>query len=379
MKSTPSTATIVGLSGRTCLAVSALALATTACHVVVGAEDVRRGDTRREPRAEPRALPATLIVADDGRFRLVEPLVCPVDSVTELELSLVRRTQPNLATLVVGVIATTVGGVATAAGWMGDDPSGSPWSYLGPAGVVAGLPLAIGPLIGNDVETRPTGTREVRAPAGDERCGERGVTATRVTLTWSGLRAVTTVDGDGYLAVSPFSLVDAFDRLPALALAIELEGTGAPRALDVVIDAAALARVRDGFLAHAGVDATVEPVRKVPRLEPGLLRVGRVHRDGQRGVRLALPLTNAGPGDAYGVRLVIAASNPELDGRVLYVGRLAAKASIEVVGVIPISAAADLALADGDLTVTARIKDAHGTAPELPVRFRGAALHDPSR
>ncbi len=368
-----------GLRSPTCLV--ALAVVTAGCHVTVQFEDTRRGETRRERADTPRPIAPSLTVTTDGRFRLIEPLVCPVESVTEMDTVAVTRIGPNLATVVVGVIAVAAGAVASASGWASDDPASAPLSYLGPAAVAGGATFAIGALIGNGVEERPSGTRLVRARAGDERCGERGLAATRATLTWRGLRARSAVDADGYLALSPFSLVDAFDvgALPALALAVEIERAGGPLAVEVVIDASELARGRDGFLAGAGIDAAVVALRKVPRLEPGELRVARVGRDGQRALRLVLPVVNTGPGDAYGVRLAIGASSPELDGRVIYVGRVAAKASIEVVGEIAISDEADRALAGAVLAVTALIKDAHDTAPDAPVRFRGAVQAAPGR
>ena len=66
--------------------VAALAIVSGACHVTTHYQDTRRGETRRE-RAEgatPRALPPSMEVSVDGRFRFVEPFVCPMVTVTEL-------------------------------------------------------------------------------------------------------------------------------------------------------------------------------------------------------------------------------------------------------------------------------------------------------
>jgi len=355
---------------------------TAACHVTSRLQDTRRGETRTErvADAEPRPLPPSLDLDADGRFRFVVPYVCRMETVTEMASFDVERRKPNPATLVVGVIATALGVVAGASGLGAAEPGRDPLTYVGVGGVVGGLPLVIGPLVGNSVAQVPRGTQEVRAAAEEEPCGTKPLPARRATITWNGLRVVGAVDADGYFAVSPFAFVDAFDvgHIPALVLAIELERDDGPLPLEVVLDAAALAGARDGYLRRTGIDAAVEPLRKVPRLEPGQLRIARVRRDAERGVRVVLPITNAGPGDAYGVRLAIDADSPELDGRIIYVGRLATKATTVVDTVVPISEEADRALA-AELELSVIMHDAHGTAPDAPVRFRGAVLHDPGR
>ncbi len=363
--------------------VATAAGAITACHVTSRYQDTRRGETRRERAdAAPRPLPPSMEVSPDGRFRFVEPFVCAMENVTELATFDVERDRPNAATLVVGVITASLGAVAAVAGWSSDDAAGSPLSYLGPAGVVVGLPLAIGPLVGHDTARVPTGTQELRTAGGEEPCGTRPLVGTRATVRWSGLEVAGAIDADGYFSASPFSFVDAFDvgRIPALVLDIEIERDGAePLPMEVVLDAAALADARDGYFARAGIDATVEPLRKVPRLVAGELRVSRVRRDADRGLRLVLPLANDGPGDAMGVRLSVNAAGAELDGRFVYVGRVPAKSQREIDAVIPISDRADRALAGDDLELAVIVRDAHGTAPDAPVRFRGRVLSDPSR
>jgi hypothetical protein len=354
-----------------------------ACHVTSRYQDTRRGETRRERAdgAVPRPLPPSREVSEDGRFRFVEPFVCSMVTVTEMATFDVERTRPNLATLVIGVIAASAGGVATAAGLSGDDPSGSPLPYIGVAGLAVGLPFIIGPLVGNDTARVPTEVKELRAPAGEDDCGTKPLPGKRATVSWSGLRVVGAIDADGYFAVSPFQFIDAFDvgRIPAMVLAIEIEQESGKLPMEVVLDAAALAGARDGYFKRIGVDPAVEELRKVPRLRAGTLRVSRVRRDDDRGVRLALPIANDGPGDAYGVRLSITTENPELDGRFVYIGHVPPKTTMEIDTIIPISEDGERAIASTDLDLSVIVRDAHQTAPDAPVRFRGRVLPDPSR
>ncbi len=374
---------MAALSARHAMRLVTTLTALAACHVTTRYQETRRGETRHEvaPGATPRLLPPSMEVSEDGRFRFVEPFVCAMQSVTEMAAFDVERRRPNVATLVVGVIAASLGAVATAAALAAEDGSGSPLAYLGPAGLVVGIPFVIGPLVGNSTARVPGEVQEVRAASGEAPCGTRPLTGRRATVGWSGLRVVGTIDADGYFEVSPFAFIDAFDvgRIPALVLAIEIERDDGKLPLEVVLDAAALAGARDGFFRRIGVDATVEPVRKVPRLEAGPLRVSRVRRDAERGVRIVVPLANRGPGDAYGVRLSVNASSPELDGRFIYYGRLPAKTAVEIDTVIPISEDADHTLAAADFELSVILRDAHGTAPDAPVRFRGTVLQAPSR
>ncbi len=363
------------LLSRSAFSLALLTFALAGCHTIRSYEDTTRGDTTYERRAEPpRALPPRLELTDDGRFRFIEPLVCGRDAITELEIARVDRRSPNAAALVVGVIATAIGAVALVNGTAGDDPAGSPLTYVGPVAIAGGLPFVIGPLIGNRTSRSLLGVQQLRAPSEDERCGERPVAATRATLGWSGLRAVGAVDADGGFAVSPFEFVDAFDvaDAPPLALTIAVERAGnRPLALDAVIDKTALARAAPGFLARIGIDATIEPIRKVPRLEPGALILHRGGPPGARVLELSLPLANAGPGDAFAVRLILSSPHPELDGRVLYAGRIAAHTDRAIAGALALSDDADRALATDELVLSARLRDAHDAAPETPIRFRG--------
>ena len=366
---------MLALSRRSIVPAVVAALALAGCHTIVSHEETARGETRRERRAgPPRPLPARLELAPDGRFRILEPLVCGADSVTDLDVTRVARRTPNAATLIVGVVATAAGVVALVSGASADEPGGSPLTYVGPVAIAGGLPLVIGPLIGNRTDRTLVETRQVRAPGEDERCGERPVAAVRATLMWSGLRAVGAVDADGWLAVSPFAFVDAFAiaDAPPMAITVEVELLGGGQlVVEAVIDQAALAKAQVGFLAGAGLDATAPPIRKVPRLEPEPFTLYRTGAAGARVLELVLPIRNTGPGAAFAVRVILSSPNPELDGRVIYAGQIAAHGDRRLAATLPISDLADRALATGELTLSGRLRDAYDAAPETPIRFQG--------
>jgi hypothetical protein len=352
------------------------AVALAGCHTHRRLTTVRPGRVRTEPSAAPpRALPPTTRLDADGALRFVAPLRCATEVVTELEVVESVRTQPNLATFVVGVVASAAAGVATARGLAGSGVA----LGLGIAGLAVGLPLAIGPLRGNGIDDRLGPGRTVRRPGGETPCGERAVAATRAVVRAGPLIADGAVDADGRFEVSPFSFVDAFavGAVPGLPLTAELTGAdGEMRVVESILDAAALASARDGFLAAAGVDGRVEPLRKVPVLEPGPLRVSRLAVDGLTWLRVVAPLRNRGPGDAWQLRGVITADHPELDGRVLYVGHLAAGDAVAAELRVPLSAAADAAVTGDELDLRLELRDAHGAAPAMPVRYRGRPLAD---
>lgn len=359
-------------------AVRALALLLLAgCHSTLHYTDTRQGEVRRVQRPDaPRPLAPAVMVTEAGRLRFVEPLVCRFDTVTDLASFDVEETRANPAALIVGIVATSLGVVAGITGLSADEPADSPLTWAGAVGVAGGVPLVIGPLIGRGTARNPTGVKELRRPAGDERCGERPVAAARARLTWSGLSATGAVDADGTFAISPFDFVDAFDvgRLPALAIAVELERDGGPVALEAVIDAGELARGRDAFFRSRGLDGTVIPIAqmtKVPQLETGYLAVALAPGP---ALRVSLPLDNVGPGDAYGVRLLVGSSSPEVDGRIIYLGRVAAHAHAVFDAMIPLTAAGAAEVASGDATFSALVRDAHDVSPTTPVRFRGQVL-----
>jgi hypothetical protein len=147
-----------------------------------------------------------------------------------------------------------------------------------------------------------------------------------------------------------------------------------------VLDARALAKHAADFLAHAEFDARVEALKLVPGLAAGTLRASLTTTDRGPAVRVVLPLRNDGPGDAWGVRGQIAApATPAIDGRMIYVGKLAKGAAVSREVIIPLSPAAAAALRNATVELSVELRDAHGTAPAAAVRFRGALLGDATR
>jgi hypothetical protein len=355
--------------------VAAALAVVAACHTRSVVTTTQPGPGRAVlHRDQARAMPPTIAISDDGRVRFVTPLRCAADVMVDLERVDTVTIEPNLAAFVVGVIVTAVGGIALTLGVTDDAPASAPATYLGVGAIAAGLPVALGPWFGNGVDDVAGATETVRTGATEEPCGEAPVVARTASLHAAGLQAFGAVDADGVFAVSPFSFVDAFavGERPALDVTAHLVWADGFTTIEAVIDAADLARGRDGFFAGAGIDARVEPLRKVPRLAGGQVSVARLAGDdGGARLRIVVPVTNEGPGDAWQLRAVVAADHPELDGRILYIGHLPARRSIDAELVVPLSQAADAAIGAGAVRLEVLLRDAHGTAPASPLRFRG--------
>ena len=178
----------------------------------------------------------------------------------------------------------------------------------------------------------------VRQPGPSQPCGERPLAARSATLDVSGLEIRGAVDRDGVFAISPYQWIDAY--LAASAQPSEItalvDGAGGPRTVSAVLDARWLASHAAGFLAHADFDPAIQPLRLVPGLVAGALGVGLVTADDGAAVRVVLPLRNPGPGDAWAVRgQITAPATPAIDGRMIYVGKLARGAAVTRELVIP--------------------------------------------
>ncbi|HEX4419239.1 MAG TPA: hypothetical protein VH165_15110 [Kofleriaceae bacterium] len=352
------------------------------CHVMAEDRLTRPGQLERiaHPEAAVAQRPA-LILDDAGQLRFIEPLACPTEELLHAHTTIERATRPNLATFTVGAIATALGGVMLTSGLFAQRPGASPYTYAGILGVGAGLPLAIGPWIGDRTELAepPAGTGDtvVRRPGPDQPCGARPLAAHTATLTTGGLEIHGALDADGGFEISPYQWIDAYEAASQAGGAAEitatLAGDAGPRTLTTVLDARALAAHAAGFLAHAAFDARIEPMTLVPGIVAGALRASLIATARGPAVRVVLPLSNAGPGDASGLRGQIAApGTPAIDGRMIYVGKLARGASVSPELVIPLAPPAAAALRNATIDLSVELRDAHGTAPATPVRFHGA-------
>jgi len=360
----------------------ALVLVASACHVTVQTETTRPGKLERIQRSEGAiAHRPTLVLTDAGLLRFVEPLECPTEEIVETVAGTEIATQPNLATFVVGIIATSVGGVLAVRGLTAADRS-NPATFGGIGGLGVGLPLAIGPWIGTHTVLRPgPATAPVRRPGPSEPCGARALVATSATLTVRGVEVHGAIDRDGVFAISPYQLVDAYDtkQVPAWDVSAVVDAEGGPRTVTAVLESRILTRHAPAFLASAPFESKIEPMRLVPGVVAGTLRVSLTStRDGP-ALRVVLPIKNDGPGDAWAVRGQLASPTKAVDGRVIYIGHLAKGAAISRELLIPLTATAAGSIQGASIDVSIELRDAHGTAPQTPVRFRGSVLGDAPR
>lgn len=351
------------------------------CHLVERNEIVRPGAIERVPlRDRPVAKAPTLQLTEGGQLRFIEPLECPTESIVQQTAGTEIVTKPNLATFVVGIIATSIGAVSSIRGFSDSDPGGSPFLYAGVGLVGVGVPFAVGPWIGNRTQIVEGAARPAtRTPGPAEPCGERTVVAKAATLRVRGVEIHGAIDGEGLFSISPFAIVDAYEttNLPSWEITATLDGT---RQVAASIDGGAIAKRAKGFLAAAAFDARVEPMRLVPGLVAGALRVGMIATAGGTAVRIAMPIKNDGPGPAWGVRgHLTAPAAPAIDGRVLYIGSIAKGEAREASLVIPISPDAAGEIRNTAIDVSLELRDAHGTAPATPIRFRGPVIVDPTR
>ena len=333
----------------------ALALASAGCHVTVLTELTHTRATRAEPhRDRARARPPAITLAD-GALRFVGPLVCPSDDLVEVEPEPGRtRGQPGD----VRRRRDRHGGRRDRRdlGAEQQRSGGDPLTYGGLGAAAIGLPFAIGPWIGNGVDSSPGVPRTERRPGAEIACGSRPVGGGFARLTIGDRAIYGAVDADGVFATSPFTWIDAFDAAggPAFAVHAELGG----RVIDKVFDAGALAPWRETFLASTRLDVSVQPLRAVPRITAGAIRIGHVLVGSQATLHVVVPLANAGPGDAWQVRATIAAASPELDGRILYIGHIAPKATAIGELWVALSPEADDAIRRGTIELAFHLADA---------------------
>lgn len=356
-----------------------LAIALAACHVRSTVTTTTPGARHDDIHTDQvRPLAATIMLAPDGRLRFVEPLRCASDVYVELDRTETVHVDPNLATVVVGIVVAAAGvitvtrGLATGSGTA---------ELLGGGGLIVGAPFAIAPWFGNGDVDRDLGTQRVRKGADEVPCGERPVVARTASVRSGRFQAFGAVDGDGEFEVSPFTFVDAFapGDQPALDLTADLVSDAGIQTITAVLDASTLADKATAFLDSAKIDARVEPMRKVPNLDLGALKVSSLTVDGRPRLRVVVPVHNDGPGDAWQLRGIVSSDDAELDGRIVYIGHLGKGESAEAELLIPLSAAADKELSGADLELEVQLKEANGGAPADPARFRGRVLADVPR
>lgn len=357
------------------LAAVALA-AVTACHTTSTYQTTTTADESvlAGNPGEPRALPVEMSVTEAGMFRFREPLVCRDDLMIEQYTWDVSKTEPNIATTIIGIIVTAAGAIAAVSGASDDQDA---LTYAGLAGVAVGLPLAVGPFFGNSSERTLASEKLVKKNSEVVPCGDRPVRAWSATLTHAKLKIPGKVDDDGVFSVSPFAFVDAFavGTLPGLDVTATLiDEDGDQKRIETVMSAEQLAVGRDGFFAANDIDGRVERLLKVPSVTARDLRVTRIAIDGKLpAVRIDVTVDNGGPGDAWGVRGRISSSHPGIDGRFVYVGHLAARGSTTASVELQLPPHGD-DISDAQISVI--MYDAHDTTREQPLEHDGPILNE---
>ncbi|MDQ3337372.1 MAG: hypothetical protein M4D80_19595 [Myxococcota bacterium] len=360
-------------------------LTLTACHVTSHTQIRRPRDTKQIEHPEGAiARRPTLVLTDTGALRFVEPLECPTEEVVTETRATETVRGPNLATFVVGMIATAVGGIMLVRGANDDEGASNPFTYAGAGLVAVGLPFTVGPWIGNGTELHALeDVPPVRRPGQARPCGERGLTAKSATLAVRGIEVFGRIDASGVFSISPFEIADAFEAKTATAawdVSAKVDAPTGARTVNVVLEMRALAAHADAFLSSADFDPKIETLRLVPGIVPGTLRVSLTQTPEGPAARIVLAIKNDGPGPAYALRGHIAAPGTRaLDGRVLYFGRVAKGGSLTRELLVPLSPVAADALRNATIDLALELRDAHGTAPPTPVRFRGAILVDAPR
>jgi hypothetical protein len=120
----------------------------------------------------------------------------------------------------------------------------------------------------------------------------------------------------------------------------------------------------------------IQPMRLVPGVVPGTLRASLTQTAEGHALRIVLPLQNSGPGETWALRGLVTSTTKAIDGRVMYIGHLAKGAATTSELLIPLSPSAAESIRNDTIELAIELRDAHGTAPATPIRFRGAVLVD---
>ncbi len=352
-----------------------------ACHVRTTTELTRPIATEHVIHAEGAiARRPALVWTEPGALRFVEPLECPSEELVRAHTTVETVVGPNLATFTVGVIAAAVGGVLLTSGVFADDRTRPP-TYVGLAGLAVGLPFVIGPWLGDGTYTRAApAPASLRRPGPSQPCGDRPLAARSATLEVSGLQIHGAIDRDGRFEISPFAWIDAYQAaaVPAAEVAAIIDSDGGPRTVTTVLATTAIAQHAAAYLAHADFDAAIVPLKLVPSIVAGTTRASLQVTAAGTAVRIDVPLRNDGPGDASALRgQIVAPAVPAIDGRMIYVGKLARGRSVSRTLVVPLAPGAASALRGAIVDLRIELRDAHGTAPVTPVPFRGRLGDEP--
>ncbi len=357
-------------------------LALGGCHVIRDIDDVRLGPVRTGepgPTSGATAGAATALVDAGGALRLVRPSLCRAPQVQQHDELVRHVVSPNLATFVVGVVATSLGLIGTVVGLSDDDAAGHPLTYAGPVTLGTGLAFAIGPWLGGETTTSMIGSRQVEVGSVDVPCGDSPLTATDAVVAIDGHRSHGKLDELGRYAWPMFTWIDAFDAQPA-AHSVEAwvdeaaAARGAPADVLGALDVGAVAGARAAFLATLGIDTSAPALDKIP--EVSLARPTVRWHAATGTLVIGLGISNAGAGDAWHVRLRLTSSHRELDGRVIYVGRLRAGETVTPRLEVPLTDAGRASLVGHNVSLDVRGFDAHNTIRAAAARYDGLVLAD---
>jgi hypothetical protein len=324
---------------------------------------------------------ARLAISDQGRWRFEVPLQCSAQEFVELTNNEKIHTRPNVATFVVGIVVATLGGVVAARGFLNDNSGSDPLSYAGPMAVATGTAFMIGPWFGNGIEDVSGKTEKSAIGRKMVPCGARPLSGKDAVISFRATRLYGTVNDNGEFSQSPFQNADVFD-LPAMKpWNVQAKLTTQEGAIEVstVVDGSMLAQHKDRFVGSAGFDAKLEPLRLVPQFASPVMRVSLTKVGSDGALRISLKVQNENDGESWQLRARIESSVPDVDGRMLYLGYLGPRQTLQKELLIPLAPDAVARLQGAELTVSAQLLDAHGTTPASPVRFSGAVLNDVPR
>ncbi len=354
-----------------------VAIGLAGCHVISQVDNTRPGPehvTHHLDQPSPRRPQIEVGIA--GAIRFVEPLECPTERTTDtINTSEVIR-GPNIATFIVGMIATSVGAIVLAKGSF--DKNG-PLIATGGVGLAVGIPLTIGPWL-DDTHELHTGApgAPITVAGQTEPCGERPLAAKLASIAVHGIELDGTIDDKGVFSISPFSVVDAYqvEKLPPWDTVITIDRQ-AP--FTQLVPGGDFAIHALEFLQHLDVDTAIAPMRMVPGIVAGPLRASLTSTASGPVLRIVLSLGNDGPGDATAVRGQLAAQSSMIDSRMMYFGAIKKGMTVTRELLVPISPALAATLRDDPLDLSMELRDAHGTAPTTPVKFRGVVMAEAPR